>query len=148
LIIRRLIAPLAVAVVVSHAGQACAQGAFPAPLPNQPANASPFPPVGGAPAQARAMITPSTTVTERTLIPASLETAINTDVPGFVRAVVSQDVRSFDGKRVLIPRSAIAARILSSRPRYSRSEKGASSCGLSDSKVRVLFGPKPAIASS
>ena len=54
MIIRRLIAPLAVAVVVCHAGQAGAQGAFPAPLPNQsapPANASPFPPVGGAPAQ-------------------------------------------------------------------------------------------------
>jgi type IV secretion system protein VirB10 len=62
--------------------------------------------VGGAPAQARAMVNPSTTVTEGTLIPAVLETAINTDVPGYVRAVVSQDVRSFDGKRVLIPRSS------------------------------------------
>ena len=62
--------------------------------------------VGGAPAQARPMVNPSTTVTEGTLIPAILETAINTDVPGYVRAVVSQDVRSFDGKRVLIPRSS------------------------------------------
>ena len=62
--------------------------------------------VGGAPAQARAMVSPSTTVTEGTLIPAILETAINTDVPGYVRAVVSQDVRSFDGKRVLVPRSS------------------------------------------
>jgi type IV secretion system protein VirB10 len=62
--------------------------------------------VGGAPAQARAMNNPSTTVTEGTLIPAILETAINTDVPGYVRAVVSQDVRSFDGKRVLVPRSS------------------------------------------
>ena len=62
--------------------------------------------VGGAPAQARAMTSPSTTVTEGTLIPAILETAINTDVPGYVRAVVSQDVKSFDGKRVLIPRSS------------------------------------------
>lgn len=52
MIIRRLIAPLAVAVVALHAAEASAQGAFPAPLPNQPANASPFPPVGGgAPAQ-------------------------------------------------------------------------------------------------
>jgi hypothetical protein len=55
-LITRLIAPLTVAVVTLHAGQAFAQGAFPAPLPNQqaaaPANsASPFPPVnGGAPA--------------------------------------------------------------------------------------------------
>jgi type IV secretion system protein VirB10 len=62
--------------------------------------------VGGGPAQARAMTNPSTTVTEGTLIPAVLETAINTDVPGYVRAVVSQDVRSFDGKRVLVPRSS------------------------------------------
>ena len=62
--------------------------------------------VGGAPAQARAMANPSTTVTEGTMIPAILETAINTDVPGYVRAVVSQDVRSFDGTRVLVPRSS------------------------------------------
>jgi type IV secretion system protein VirB10 len=62
--------------------------------------------VGGAPAQARAMTNPSATVTEGTLIPAILETAINTDVPGYVRAVVSQDVKSFDGRRVLIPRSS------------------------------------------
>jgi type IV secretion system protein VirB10 len=62
--------------------------------------------VGGGAAQASAMINPSTTVTQGTLIPAILETAINTDVPGFVRAVVSQDVRSFDGKRVLVPRSS------------------------------------------
>lgn len=61
--------------------------------------------VGGGPVQARAMTNPSTTVTEGTLIPAILETAINTDVPGYVRAVVNQDVRSFDGKRVLVPRS-------------------------------------------
>jgi hypothetical protein len=55
LTIRRLIAPLAVVAVVLHAGQAGAQGAFPAPLPNQsaqPANASPFPPVNRAPASA------------------------------------------------------------------------------------------------
>ena len=62
--------------------------------------------VGGAPAQASAMDNPSTTVTQGTLIPAVLETAIDTNVPGFVRAVVSQDVRSFDGTRVLVPRSS------------------------------------------
>lgn len=62
--------------------------------------------VGGAPAQARPLLNPGTTVTEGTMIPAILETAINTDVPGFVRAVVSQDVRSFDGRRVLVPRSS------------------------------------------
>jgi type IV secretion system protein VirB10 len=62
--------------------------------------------VGGAPARAAAMVNPQTTVTQGTLIPAVLETAINTDVPGYVRAVVSQDVRSFDGTRVLVPRSS------------------------------------------
>ncbi|WP_374406430.1 TrbI/VirB10 family protein [Pelagerythrobacter sp.] len=62
--------------------------------------------VGGTTAQAQAMVNPQTTVTQGTLIPAVLETAINTDVPGYVRAVVSQDVRSFDGTRVLVPRSS------------------------------------------
>lgn len=49
---------------------------------------------------------PASTVVQGTLIPAVLETAIDTDVPGFVRAVVTQDVKSFDGSRVLIPRSS------------------------------------------
>jgi type IV secretion system protein VirB10 len=62
--------------------------------------------VGGAAARASAMANPSTTVTQGTLIPAVLETAIDTNVPGYVRAVVSQDVRSFDGTRVLVPRSS------------------------------------------
>ena len=51
MIIRRLIVPLTFAAVAIHTGQAFAQGAFPAPLPNQAApasNASPFPPVNGA----------------------------------------------------------------------------------------------------
>ncbi len=62
--------------------------------------------VGGGPAQATQLLNPTTTVTKGTLIPAILETSINTDVPGFARAVVSQDVRSFDGTKVLIPRSS------------------------------------------
>lgn len=62
--------------------------------------------VGGAPAQARTDVDPKTTITQGTMIPAILETAINTDVPGYARAVVSQDVRSFDGTRILVPRSS------------------------------------------
>lgn len=62
--------------------------------------------VGGAAARASVMANPSTTVTQGTLIPAVLETAIDTNVPGYVRAVVSQDVRSFDGTKVLVPRSS------------------------------------------
>lgn len=61
---------------------------------------------GGATATATASIDPKTTVTQGTLIPAVLETAIDTDVPGYVRAIVSVDVRSFDGSRVLVPRSS------------------------------------------
>jgi hypothetical protein len=53
LIIRRLIMPLAMAVIATHAGQAVAQGAFPAPLPGQAGQAPlkndpAFPPVNGA----------------------------------------------------------------------------------------------------
>lgn len=44
--------------------------------------------------------------TQGTVIPAVLETAINSDLPGYVRAVVSRDVRGFDGTRVLIPRGS------------------------------------------
>ena len=45
--IRRLIVPLTAAVMTVNAGHALAQGAFPAPLPNQQ-SASPFPPLNGA----------------------------------------------------------------------------------------------------
>lgn len=41
-----------------------------------------------------------------TVLPAILETAISSDLPGFVRAVVSRDVRGFDGRKVLIPRGS------------------------------------------
>lgn len=43
------------------------------------------------------------TIPEGTLIPGILETAINSDLPGQIRAITSQDVYSFDGRRVLIP---------------------------------------------
>jgi len=60
---------------------------------------------GNAPARAAVSIAPATTIAQGTLIPAVLETAINTDLPGYARAVVSADVRSFDGTHVLLPRS-------------------------------------------
>jgi type IV secretion system protein VirB10 len=46
------------------------------------------------------------TVIEGTLIAGVLETAINSDLPGFTRAIVSEDVRSFDGTEILIPRGS------------------------------------------
>jgi type IV secretion system protein VirB10 len=57
-------------------------------------------------ASARRMVSPGTTVSQGTLMRAVLETAINSDLPGFVRAMVSQDVKSYDGRRVLIPRGS------------------------------------------
>ena len=60
---------------------------------------------GNGAAKATVSIDPRNTVAQGTLIPAVLETAINTDLPGYARAVVSADVRSFDGTRVLLPRS-------------------------------------------
>jgi type IV secretory pathway VirB10-like protein len=48
----------------------------------------------------------SHTAPQGTVIPAVLETAINSDLPGFVRAVVSRDVRGFDGTTVLVPRGS------------------------------------------
>ena len=41
-----------------------------------------------------------------TTIPATLETPIDSARPGLVRAIVSEDVRGFDGKRVLVPRGS------------------------------------------
>ena len=57
-------------------------------------------------ASATPMADPANTITQGTLISAVLETAIDSDLPGYVRAIVSQDVRSFDGSRILIPRSS------------------------------------------
>jgi len=45
-------------------------------------------------------------VAQGAMIPAVLETALDSDLPGFARAVVSRDVRSFDGLAVLIPRGS------------------------------------------
>lgn len=64
--------------------------------------------MGGAADGARAvqMQDLSRVVPQGTLIAAVLESAINSDLPGAVRGVVSRDVRSFDGSRVLIPRGS------------------------------------------
>jgi type IV secretion system protein VirB10 len=61
---------------------------------------------GAQVAKATRMKSPGHTVAQGTLIPAVLETAINSDLPGYARAIVSSDIRSFDGSRVVIPRSS------------------------------------------
>lgn len=48
----------------------------------------------------------ATTVPQGMLIPAVLETAMNSSGAGFARALVQRDVRGFDGTRVLIPRGS------------------------------------------
>ncbi len=60
------------------------------------------------PDQSRAVMlrNKATIVPQGAMIPAVLETALNSDLPGFTRAVVSRDVRSFDGSTVLIPRGS------------------------------------------
>lgn len=49
---------------------------------------------------------PSHTVPLGTVIPAVLETALDSTRPGAVRALVQRDIRGFDGSRVLIPRGS------------------------------------------
>jgi type IV secretion system protein VirB10 len=63
---------------------------------------------GDAPPIARAsgLADPRTMVVQGTIIPAVLETALNSDLPGYARAIVSRDVRGFDGSKVVIPRGS------------------------------------------
>lgn len=56
--------------------------------------------------RASALANRSTTVAQGTIIPAVLETGFDSTRPGFARAIVSRDVRGFDGKNVLIPRGS------------------------------------------
>jgi type IV secretion system protein VirB10 len=52
------------------------------------------------------LINPALTVPKGTIVAAVLETALDSSRAGGVRAIVSRDVRSFDGSRVLIPRGS------------------------------------------
>ncbi len=61
---------------------------------------------GSKPARASNLGDLSNVITEGTVIAAVLETALNSDLPGYVRAVVTRDVKGFDGKKVLVPRGA------------------------------------------
>ena len=49
---------------------------------------------------------PSYTIPKGAVIPAVLESAMDSTRPGYVRALVSRNVSSFDGSRVLIPRGS------------------------------------------
>jgi type IV secretion system protein VirB10 len=56
--------------------------------------------------RASALANRSMTIVQGTVLQAVLETGFNSTQPGFARAVVSRDVRSFDGTNVLIPRGS------------------------------------------
>ena len=55
---------------------------------------------------ARLLRTTAYTITEGTVIPAVLETAINSDLPGLVRSINAADVYSHDGSQLLIPKGS------------------------------------------
>jgi len=56
--------------------------------------------------QAQVIANPSNTIIQGTMIQAVMETALDSTLPGQTRAVVSEDVFSFDGSRLLIPRGS------------------------------------------
>lgn len=60
----------------------------------------------GSRALAQRLANPSFTVAQGVLIPAVLETALDSSRAGPARAMVSRDVRGFDRERVLIPRGS------------------------------------------
>lgn len=73
------------------------------------AGATPPPSAGATTGQrvgATVMRHRATTVPQGTLIPAVLESALDSTRPGLARALVSSDVRGFDGSHVLIPRGS------------------------------------------
>jgi type IV secretion system protein VirB10 len=90
---------LVIDTTVGTAGAATAPG---------PGSASPLAGAAAGSTRARSGILAnrSNTVPQGTLIPAVLETAFDSTRPGFARAIVSRDVRGFDGSKVLIPRGS------------------------------------------
>lgn len=63
-------------------------------------------PTGDGAARASIIRNRPSVVAQGEIVPATLETGINSTRPGLIRAVVSRDVRGFDGSRVLIPRGS------------------------------------------
>jgi type IV secretion system protein VirB10 len=89
---------------------AAAQSAGAASSPNQGGGGGGQAGQGGAVAGSRAsagvLANRATTVPQGTLIPAVLETALDSTRPGLARAIVSRDIRGFDGSRILVPRGS------------------------------------------
>lgn len=56
--------------------------------------------------QAEVIANPSNTVVQGTMIQAVMETALDSSLPGQTRALISEDVFSYDGTQLLIPRGS------------------------------------------
>ncbi len=87
----------------------------PGPIMTDPVYQGPPPPTAPAPeaasnnpdrVKAARFSNPGTTIPQGAVIQAVLETALDSTRPGPARALVSRDVRSFDGTRVLVPRGS------------------------------------------
>lgn len=76
------------------------------PTPSSPAPGAGASPTGPVRVRSSTLANRSLTVAQGTLVPAVLETAFDSTRPGFARALVSRDVRGFDGTQVLIPRGS------------------------------------------
>ena len=50
------------------------------------------------------------------MIRATLETAVQSDLPGMVRAITTEDVYWFDGRRILLPKATMLDRRISRHP--------------------------------
>lgn len=92
---------LVIDTTAAPAGSASAAGAA-APPASLPGVSS----IWGGRARASAFANRSDTVAQGALIPAVLETAFDSTSAGMARAIVSRDVRGFDGTKILIPRGS------------------------------------------
>lgn len=83
---------------------------YEAPSPTSNATAPPADPnspiSGPQRVEAGHLLHPTQTVTQGSVIQGVLETALDTTRTGLARAIVSRDVRGFDGAQVLIPRGS------------------------------------------
>lgn len=93
--------PSGPALVIDTTAQAAAQTGA-ATAAGAPGTASHW----GGRARASTLANRSNTIAQGAMIPAVLETAFDSTSSGLARAIVSRDVRGFDGKKVLIPRGS------------------------------------------
>ncbi len=106
--------PAVQAAALSTDGTPPAPQSIPSPFGMDPSEDNPNTPrvgdVGPVLAQeavpARLLRTTGYTITEGTVIPAIMETAVNSQLPGLVRALNSADVYSHDGSQLLIPKGS------------------------------------------